>query len=122
MAMTGGIWVTDQAYNRLKHLLAELNRRSRGMQAGVDALASSITSASGETMGASQVAHDIMERENAEDTARDSARRLQQLSRRLMGLEEEGRRRLGRDLHDRIGSNLSALLLSLEVLQRKLLP
>ena len=38
MAMTGAIWLTEQDYNRLKHLLAELNRQSRGMQAGVDTL------------------------------------------------------------------------------------
>jgi regulator of nucleoside diphosphate kinase len=36
--MNGVIWLTAQDYNRLRHLLAELTRQARGMQAGVDTL------------------------------------------------------------------------------------
>lgn len=32
------IWLTEQDLNRLRHLIAELERSARGMQAGVDAL------------------------------------------------------------------------------------
>ena len=32
------IWLTERDYNRLKHLLAELTRQSRGMQAGLETL------------------------------------------------------------------------------------
>jgi len=38
MAIDGVIWVTAQDYNRLKLLLAELTRQSRGMQAGLETL------------------------------------------------------------------------------------
>jgi regulator of nucleoside diphosphate kinase len=38
MAINGVIWLTAQDYNRLRHLLAELTRQSRGMQAGVETL------------------------------------------------------------------------------------
>lgn len=38
MAITGAIWLTEQDYNRLKHLLAELTRASRGVQVGVETL------------------------------------------------------------------------------------
>lgn len=38
MAMNGVIWLTAQDYNRLRHLLAELMRQSRGMQAGAETL------------------------------------------------------------------------------------
>jgi regulator of nucleoside diphosphate kinase len=38
MANNSTIWLTEQDYNRLKHLLADLTRRSRGMQAGVETL------------------------------------------------------------------------------------
>jgi regulator of nucleoside diphosphate kinase len=31
-------WLTEQDYNRLKHLLADLTRQSRGMQAGLETL------------------------------------------------------------------------------------
>ena len=32
------LWLTAQDYNRLKPLLVDLTRQSRGMQAGVDTL------------------------------------------------------------------------------------
>jgi len=32
------IWLTEQDYNRLKHVLSELTRQSRGMQSGVETL------------------------------------------------------------------------------------
>jgi regulator of nucleoside diphosphate kinase len=38
MAITGAIWLTEQDYNRLKHLLADLTRQSHGMQVGVETL------------------------------------------------------------------------------------
>ena len=38
MVIDGAIWLTAQDYNRLRQLLAELTRQSRGMQAGVDTL------------------------------------------------------------------------------------
>jgi regulator of nucleoside diphosphate kinase len=38
MAINGVIWLTAQDYNRLRHLLAELTRQSRGMQAGVETI------------------------------------------------------------------------------------
>lgn len=38
MAVNGVIWLTAQDYNRLRTLLADLTRQSRGMQAGVATL------------------------------------------------------------------------------------
>lgn len=38
MAVQGSIWLTAQDYNRLRLLLADLMRQSRGMQAGVNML------------------------------------------------------------------------------------
>jgi regulator of nucleoside diphosphate kinase len=38
MTITGAIWLTELDYNRLKHLLADLTRQSRGMQIGVETL------------------------------------------------------------------------------------
>lgn len=37
-AVNAAIWLTEQDYNRLKHLFADLVRQSRGMQAGVETL------------------------------------------------------------------------------------
>jgi regulator of nucleoside diphosphate kinase len=38
MAVYGSIWLTAHDYNRLRLLLAELTRQSRGVQAGVETL------------------------------------------------------------------------------------
>jgi regulator of nucleoside diphosphate kinase len=38
MAINGVIWLTGQDYNRLRALLADLARQSRGVQAGVETL------------------------------------------------------------------------------------
>ena len=38
IAVNAAVWLTDQDYNRLRDLAADLARRSGGMQAGVEAL------------------------------------------------------------------------------------
>lgn len=51
---------------------------------------------------------------------KSSADRLRNLTRRLMHAEEEERKRLGRELHDRVGGDLSALGMGLELLRLQL--
>jgi signal transduction histidine kinase len=58
-----------------------------------------------------------VQRERAEATLRESASRLRSLARRLMQVEEESRRALSRELHDRVGQNLSALNLNLQLIR-----
>ena len=55
------------------------------------------------------------------DRLRDDSARLQALSRRLVDLQEDERRRLARELHDRIGQGLTGLGINLDIL-RKMLP
>jgi signal transduction histidine kinase len=57
---------------------------------------------------------------HAERAMRQHTHRLQELSRQLLSIKEQERRSLGRELHDRIGGNLNALLLNLEVLRQNL--
>jgi regulator of nucleoside diphosphate kinase len=38
MQHRGAIWLTEQDLNRLRHLIVDLTRSARGMQAGVDTL------------------------------------------------------------------------------------
>lgn len=64
---------------------------------------------------------DVTERRRQEDLVRDHARRLQQASRKLLEVEAMERRALARELHDRVGQNLSSLLMNLSLL-RGLLP
>lgn len=76
----------------------------------------------GNIIGASKVLRDISERRQTTLQLQGFALRLQHLSRRLMSSEEEGRRRLGRDLHDQTGSNLTAITLNLQILRSQLPP
>ncbi len=61
---------------------------------------------------------DITERKRAEEALRDSAARLQVLSRRVVEVQEEERRHLARELHDEIGQVLSAISVNLHAVKR----
>jgi PAS domain S-box-containing protein len=58
---------------------------------------------------------DVTEQKNAESALRMAARNLRALSRRLVEAEEAERRRIARELHDRVGQNLSALNINLDI-------
>ena len=70
--------------------------------------------------GTSFSAMDITARREAESRLTESAERLQQLSRRLLSVQEEERRALARELHDDFGQQLAALKISLAMLERDL--
>jgi len=57
--------------------------------------------------------YDITERKSAENALRDSGVQLQGLTRRLVELQESERKDLARELHDRVGQNLTALHINL---------
>jgi PAS domain S-box-containing protein len=57
---------------------------------------------------------DIEDRVHAEQALRESANRLQLLSRRLLEVQEEERRHLARELHDEIGQELTAAKINLQ--------
>jgi len=68
---------------------------------------------------------DITERRQAQEVIRRQLRELEQeraklttLSRQLMKIQEEERRRLGRELHDQVGQLLTAIRLNLAVLHQ----
>jgi signal transduction histidine kinase len=69
-----------------------------------------------------QLTREMHETKLRSDLQADYLERLRSLSRRLMFAEEQERKRLGRELHDRVGANLSALLLSLELMRSELPP
>ncbi|MDF3011546.1 MAG: histidine kinase, partial [Burkholderiales bacterium] len=58
---------------------------------------------------------DITEQKAAEEGLRAAAETLSRLSRRLVEAEEAERRRIARELHDRVGQNLSALNINLDI-------
>jgi two-component system, NarL family, sensor histidine kinase UhpB len=67
-------------------------------------------------------AQDITEHKQAENASRDSSIQLRALSRRLVELQECERRELSRELHDRVGQNLTALKINIDMLQPALAP
>jgi len=63
---------------------------------------------------------EIRERKLAEASTAEFSARLQVMTRRYMGATEAERRRLGRELHDRVSSSLTAVGLSLGLIERQL--
>jgi PAS domain S-box-containing protein len=60
---------------------------------------------------------DITEQKQTEHALRTSAEQLTALSRRLVEVQEAERRQLSRELHDRVGQNLTALSINLDILR-----
>jgi len=58
---------------------------------------------------------DVTEQMGSEAALREAAASLQALTRRLVEAEEAERRRIARELHDRVGQNLSALNINLDI-------
>jgi PAS domain S-box-containing protein len=76
--------------------------------------AAPIRNAEGEIMGAVIVNEDVTERVRTEEALQESAARLQQLSHRLLVVQEEERRHLSRELHDEFGQLLASVTLHLQ--------
>jgi two-component system sensor histidine kinase/response regulator len=91
-----------------------------GSTRSLKSVARVVSQADGKPLRMIGVNFDVSESKRAEEALRNYAVRLQSLSRRLMDAEEQERRRLGRDLHDQTGSNLTAMTLSLQILRSKL--
>jgi PAS domain S-box-containing protein len=81
-----------------------------------------IKDSSDKLVGVSSMFRDISERLQREQALRDQAHELRRLSRRLLEAEEVERRRLARELHDRVGQNVTALNLNLNLLRAALSP
>ena len=76
--------------------------------------AAPVRNAEGQIVGAVIVNDDVTERVRAEEALKESAERLQQLSRRLLAVQEEERRHLSRELHDEFGQLLATVTLHLQ--------
>jgi PAS domain S-box-containing protein len=72
----------------------------------------------GAVVGAVVTFVDISERRRVEEELRETAARLQVLSRRLVEVQEEERRHLARELHDEIGQVLTVIGISLQAAKK----
>lgn len=66
---------------------------------------------------ANEITRDLRE---SEKELRASAEQLQAMSRQLVDVQESERRQFSRELHDRVGQNLTALSISLDILKSQL--
>jgi PAS domain S-box-containing protein len=88
-----------------------------GRRKTIENTAAPIRNSDGAIIGAVVVNREVTDRVNAETSLRETAQRLQHLSRRLLALQEEERRSLSRELHDRLGETLTALSINLAMLR-----
>jgi PAS domain S-box-containing protein len=91
-----------------------------GRRVDVSLTISPIRDHGGRLVGISKIARDITERKQAEEAQRQSAERLESLSRRLIRAEEDERGRIARELHDEIGQALTAIKIHLQVVAQGL--
>jgi len=96
-------------------LVALSGRRANGTGFPIEATVSTTGFGSGELQVA--VLRDVTARHLAEQQLQESFARQKELSLRLMEAEEAERRNINRELHDRIGQNLSALMITAELMR-----
>ena len=88
-----------------------------GQQKTIQNSVAPIRDAEGLIVGAVVVNEDVTDRVRAQKALRESADRLQHLSRRLLAVQEEERRHLARELHDEFGQILASITLHLHAVR-----
>jgi PAS domain S-box-containing protein len=73
----------------------------------------------GTITGVSAVARDITAQLATERARAEDVKRLRSLAQRLMRVEEDQKRLLGRELHDQVGANLATLGLALQLIRQQ---
>ena len=124
--------LTDRTLGVPEALLARAEREGHAEQEGwrvrkdasrfwANVVVTALRTPSGALRGFAKVTREMTERRQAEESLREqrtlltkAAGDLLALTRRLVEAEEAERRRLARELHDRVGQNLSALGLNLD--------
>ncbi len=89
--------------------------RKNGSQFWAHVIVTPLLDETGKPRGFSEITHDVTERKRAEEDLHSYADRLKVTSRRLVEVQEAERRLLARELHDRVGQNLTALGINLSI-------
>ncbi len=110
-----GGWASAKALSEGQTTLNELIdiETFDGQRKTIQNSAAPIRDPEGLIVGAVIVNEDVTERVRAEEGLRQSADRLQHLSRRLLAVQEEERRHLSRELHDEFGQLLATITVQL---------
>jgi Rrf2 family protein len=94
--------------------------REGGERRLVELIASPLLGADGECQGIIESARDITERARADEALQQYAERLRALAERLSEVAEAERERLARELHDRVGQNLTVLGINLNIVRTQM--
>jgi PAS domain S-box-containing protein len=86
---------------------------ARGNTVRLETIKSPISDGKGEVVGTVGIARDVTERKQAQEREDQHRHRLQALTTQLSEIEERGRRRFARDLHDRVGQPLAMARMTL---------
>ena len=100
---------------------AATQMRKDGTRIFVEAHTSTLRNEEGKTVGYISINRDVTERTQMDEALRKSRERLQVLSQRLVEVQEEERRAIARELHDRVGQTLAALNINLIIMNDQLL-
>jgi PAS domain S-box-containing protein len=94
--------------------------RKDGRKVQVSLTVSPIKDSSGKIVGASKIARDISERVRSEKLLRAATAALLQSEKQVLAVSEDERRRVGADLHDNVGQQLTAIELLCHSLREEL--
>jgi len=86
-----------------------------GSRFWADVIVTALRSRDGRLSGFAKITRDMTDTRVSEAALRAAASELQALTRRLVEAEEAERRRIAMELHDRVGQNLSALNINLDI-------
>ena len=106
-----------KARGQVRDLRLEL-RRKDGSVFPVLVSATALVDSNGQFVESRASAFDITQRKLAEDEASRYAQRLKGMAQRAAEIQEAERRSLAQELHDRVGQNLTALNINLNILRR----
>jgi len=118
--MIANTFTRTESLHKLQHLEFRLQPSIYGTRY-ISATVDLVRDEDGKAVAMAGTMLDITERKSAEVTIQRSLSHQQELARRLAEVEEDERRKISRELHDRIGSELSAINLNLDII-RSVLP
>jgi len=93
--------------------------RKDGQLINVSLTISPILNSNGQIVGASKVLRDVTDRVNAEKEIKDTSERLRQLTGHLLNVREEERIRIGREIHDELGQQITAMKMNVAWIDKK---
>lgn len=91
-----------------------ISRRKDGSEFLVEVSSSNVTNREGDIVGRMASFIDISERRKAERAVRESTERINMLSSKLLQAEDKERKRIAKDIHDILGSSLTAIKYMIE--------